>query len=455
MSISRRRFVKGAGTMAFAGLLSSCAGSALPLRQSPILTYGPLFKDPDNILDLPQGFSYKVISMLGDMMDDGYPVPDRADGMGCFALEGSKVALIRNHELGLWSIDSDNSAVLKPLLPYAYDHTDEGVPFPGGTTTIIYDVASGERVEEYTSLIGTAVNCAGGTTPWGSWLTCEETSIRAGEGGQHDHGWVFEVPVKGDKLARREPLKAMGRFNHEAAAVDPGTGIVYMTEDRSNSLFYRYIPNVPGELDKGGILQALGFKGHADGFDSRNWDGVTMDPGSWREASWIDLDDIDSPEDDLRIRGYNGGACIFARGEGITWGDGELYFTCTTGGTESLGQIMRYVPSRSEGGVEEDDDPGRLQLFLESADKNTYGLGDNLTVAPNGHLIVSEDHYDKTINHIRGVTPKGEVYTLAKINLATETAGVCFSPDGETLFVNIQVPTMTLAIKGPWELFKT
>lgn len=453
MSISRRKFVKGAGTLAFAGLLNNCTGSALALRQSSILTYGSLEKDPGNILDLPQGFSYKIISKLGDMMDDGYPVPDRADGMGCFALEGSQVALIRNHELGLRNSDPAMSELLKPLLPYAYDHTDEGVPLPGGTTTIIYDVATEERVEEYTSLIGTAINCSGGITPWGSWLTCEETSEKAGEGGQHDHGWVFEVPVKGDKLARREPIKAMGRFEHEAAAVDPRTGIVYMTEDKSNSLFYRYIPNVYGDLHKGGKLQALGIRGESKGFDSRNWDGVTFDQGSWRAARWIDLDDVESPNDDLRARGYNSGACVFARGEGIIWGDGELYFCCTSGGASNLGQVMRYVPSENEGQPQEDNNPGKLQLFFESADKDTFGFGDNLVVAPNGHLLVCEDHYDRTINHIRGITPDGGLYTFAKLNVASETAGACFSPDGGTLFVNIQVPTMTLAIKGPWDRF--
>ncbi|MBT5072141.1 MAG: DUF839 domain-containing protein [Kordiimonadaceae bacterium] len=451
MHITRRNFTKSATMLAFSGLLNNCAGTMLTVRENAQTDYGPLIKDPDNILDLPQGFSYKVISALGDMMDDGYPVPDRADGMGCFALEGSKVALIRNHELGLWNNDPEHLKLLKPLAPVAYDQNDAGEPLPGGTTTIIYDLATGERLREYTSLIGTSLNCAGGITPWNSWLTCEETEIKAGEDGQRDHGWVFEVPVAGEELVRIDPIKQMGRFKHEAAAVDPSTGIVYMTEDQSNSLFYRYIPNVYGDLHKGGKLQALGIKDESKAFDSRNWDGVTFDQESWRDARWIDLDEVESPNNDLRVRGINKGAAIFARGEGITWGDGELYFCCTTGGTKSLGQIMRYIPSPNEGTRQEDNDPGRLQLFLESADNDTFGLGDNLTVAPNGHLIVSEDHYDKSINYIRGVTPEGKPYTLAKVNVKTETAGGCFSPDGNTFFINLQVPTMTLAIKGPWD----
>jgi len=453
MSLTRRKFVAGVSALAFSGLLKEKSYAS---TIKSVNGYGSLKVDPDNILDLPDRFLYKVISKLGDMMDDGYPVPDRADGMGCFALEGSQVALVRNHELGLRNIDFDKAELQKPLLPYAYDHTDEGVPLPGGTTTIIYDVATGERVEEYTSLIGTAVNCAGGITPWGSWLTCEETVIKAGEGGQHDHGWVFEVPVKGGKLAKREPIKAMGRFKHEAAAVDPRTGIVYLTEDQSNSLFYRFIPNVKGDLHKGGRLQALGVKGQSKGFDSRNWNGISFEQGSWHDARWIDLDDVESPLDDLRIRGYQDGATIFARGEGIIWGDDELYFCCTSGGAKNIGQIMRYKPSLYEGTPQENDDsliPGTIQLFLEAEDLDTISLIDNLTVAPNGHLIVCEDHYDQTFDYIRGVTPKGEVYNLAKLNLNSETTGVCFSPDGGTLFVNIQVPTMTLAIKGPWQKF--
>ncbi len=454
MSLSRRNVVVGASRLAFAGLLMQLtSGLSYGKGNNTVTGYGPLSPDPDNILDLPEGFSYKVISALGDKMDDGYLVPDKADGMGCFALEGSKVALVRNHEIGLDNHDPEMTTMQKPLLPFAFDHTDEGEPLPGGTTTIIYDVETGDRLSEYRSLIGTALNCAGGITPWRSWLTCEEIVVTAGEYGQHDHGWVFEVPADETTLRKRQPLKDLGRFNHEAAAVDPRTGIVYMTEDRPNSLFYRFIPNQYGELDKGGTLQALGFKGEEAGFDSRNWDGVTLEQGSWRDARWIDLEDIDSPKDDLRVRGYKSGAVMFARGEGIIWGDNEIYFCCTSGGSENLGQVMRYIPSDHEGTDQEQEEPGKLQLFFESHDKNTFGLGDNLTVAPNGHLIVCEDHYDRTINHIRGITPDGSLYRLAKLIVNSETAGACFSPDGSILFVNVQSPTKTLAIKGPWDKF--
>jgi len=454
MIFSRRTFITGACGLAFAGLLKGLYDKSFLQSNITVTGYGALKSDLDDIMELPEGFSYQVISELGDQMSDGYLVPGRADGMGCFPLGGSKVALIRNHEVGLDNNDPVMSEMEIPLLPFAYDHTDEGVPISGGTTTIIYDLKTKIRIEEYRSLIGTARNCAGGITPWGSWLTCEEIVVSAGEYGQYDHGWVFEVPVEGEKIRKAVPLKDMGRFNHEAAAVDPRTGIVYLTEDRSDSLFYRFIPNIYGELNKGGKLQALGFVGAEDGFDSRNWDGETFAPGSWYDARWIDLEDTDSPNDDLRMRGYKSGAVLFARGEGIIWGEDELYFCCTSGGGENIGQVMRYVPSLNEGSAEEQINPGKLQLFFESVDKGTFGFGDNLTVAPNGHLIVCEDNYDGTSNHIRGITPDGELYTLAKLIVNSETAGACFSPDGNTLFVNIQSPTKTLAISGPWNQFK-
>ena len=200
----------------------------------------------------------------------------------------------------------------------------------------------------------------------------------------------------------------------------------------------------------GGRLQALAFfeKNIAD---SRNWTAPVMQPGSWHFADWIDLDDPESPADDLRLRGAIKGAARFARGEGIHWGDNELYFTCTSGGPAKQGQIMRYRPSHYEGTAQERSNPGRLQLFLESTEPAQYSFGDNLTVAPNGHLIVCEDQYEDTVdNHLRGVTPYGEVYAFGRIRVQTEPAGVCFAPDGKTMFVKLYSPTKTLAIRGPF-----
>lgn len=453
--LTRRQFTFALTGGAFAGLLAACGlASGLRSAQRSPHAYGVLIPDPSGLLDLPKGFGYRVISEFGQRMDDGFVVPDNADGMGCFALDDRRVVLVRNHELKAIHHDRGPAPAGVPRPLTAYDRDGNGLPLPGGTTTQIYDVASGRVQSQHLSLLGTIRNCAGGVTPWGSWLSCEEDVTRAGDGVDRDHGWVFEVPAKTPGLAQPVPLVAMGRFNHEAAAIDPRTGIVYLTEDRDDSLFYRFLPNAPGDLARGGRLQALALI-DADISDSRNWQGgASMAKGTWHETRWVDLDGVRSPDDDLRMRGHARGALLFARGEGIHCGEGELYFCCTSGGAATLGQIMRYRPSRFEGQPAERSEPGRLQIFVESTDPAQFNFGDNLTVAPNGHLIVCEDQYTEVVdNHLRGVTPTGEIYTFARLRTQTELAGVCFSPDGSTLFLNVHSPGKTLAITGPWNSF--
>ncbi len=442
MQLNRRHFSLLATAFAFGGL-SACQQKAAVASPKTVKGYGELIPDPNGLLDLPQGFSYRIISQYGEVMSDGYQVPDHADGMGCIPLSDTKVALIRNHELAVRNLKKGPQSDAAPTIQNAFDYTkNNGDALPGGTSTLIYNLETETLEKQFLSLIGTIRNCAGGITPWGSWLTCEEDVTRAGEGVDRDHDWVFEVPASADELIDPVPLKGLGRFNHEATCIDPNTGIVYLTEDRNDSLFYRFIPNTPGKLAGGGKLEALAFADAAMGTDSRNWDTISWNTGDWRSARWIELDNTDSPEDDLRIRGHADGAVIFARGEGIHWGDNELYFCCTSGGAAKLGQIMRYQP---------DSDGGKLQLFLESTDPSLFNFGDNLTVGPNNHLFVCEDQYtDTTINHIRGVTTEGALYDLARIRIQTEPAGACFSPDGSVLFVNLYSPAKTLAIKGPW-----
>ena len=155
------------------------------------------------------------------------------------------------------------------------------------------------------------------------------------------------------------------------------------------------------------------------------------------------MDGVDAPEDDLRLRGAAAGAAVFARGEGIWMGAGEFYFTATSGGAAKQGQVFRLRPSLH----------GRdaVQLFFESTAQAQYSFGDNITIAPNGHLVVCEDQYsDGAVNHLRGIAPDGSVYPLARIRLPTESAGACFAPDGRTMFLNLFSPAMTLAISGPW-----
>lgn len=450
---TRRRFHVGALTaLAFAGLARRASGAApdLPYRNQ-VHGYGHLLPDTRGFLDLPPGFSYRTISRAGEPMDDGFVTPDKFDGMGCIGIGGGKLALVRNHELGLgdWSVGATGGhrALERRLaaLPH-FGRAADGRVLLGGTTTLILDAATGERERHFLSLVGTARNCAGGVTPWGSWLTCEET-VETSPNTHQRHGWVFEVPARQAGLANPRPLKGLGRFRHEAAAVDPVSGIVYLTEDREDGLFYRFVPRRTGALADGGRLQALAFVQPDRPADSRNWTGGDFAVGASRRVRWVELTDVESPRDDLRRRGHTQGAVLFARGEGIHIGIGrngarEIYFTCTSGGSAKLGQIMRYFPAED-----------RLELFVESSDPRVLDYADNVTVAPNGHLIVCEDRADGGPNHLRGVTPEGRVYALARLNADTELAGASFSPDGRTLFVNAYAPGQTLAITGPWDRF--
>ncbi|HSG55455.1 MAG TPA: alkaline phosphatase PhoX [Paracoccaceae bacterium] len=438
MHPDRRIFLRATGS-AFAALAASaCAarGSGGLAGLSVSGGYGGLVSDPAELLDLPEGFSYRVLSALGDAMTDGGTVPDYADGMGCFDLGNGELALVRNHEL---SPQQDSGGATGP----AFDTVARSlIPLPGGTTTIVLDAATLGVKRQYRSLAGTIRNCAGGITPWGSWLTCEENVTKAdGRTANRDHGWVFEVPANAERQVEPVPLTAMGRFNHEAACVDPASGLVYLTEDRDDSLLYRFVPTYPGRLAEGGTLQTLVLDGISD---TRNRGGsVAMTPGRLVTGRWITLDNPEAPDDDLRKRGAAAGAALFARGEGIWMGDGELFFTATSGGAAGQGQIFRLKPTMHG--------PDVLDLFYESTAAEDYSFGDNITIAPDGHLIVCEDQYTLgAVNHLRGITPAGTSYAFARVRVASETAGACFSPDGRTLFVNVFSPTRTLAITGPW-----
>ncbi len=470
MRLQRRDLLTGsAAALAFTGLARSVHAQSVATEETyvnEVQGYGPLVRDPNGLFDLPEGFAYRVISQGGETMDDGLLVPGQFDGMGCFALEGSRVALVRNHELKggsrthrNWGPGGLNQERLGALdAAKAYDTYKDGRVLPGGTTTLIYDMKSGETVRQFMSLAGTSTNCCGGMTPWGSWLTCEETEEKpANADVMKEHGYVFEVPANAHGLVEAVPLKAMGRFDHEAVAVDPRTGIVYLTEDKADGLFYRFIPNTPGKLVEGGRLQAMAIRG-ARGADTSNHDGRFWSVGDWKSAEWIDVHDVESPDDDLRRRGHADGAARVARGEGIHRGEGEFFLTATSGGPIGRGQILRYVPSPMEGGMGERLRPGRLQLFVETTDEKALNMGDNLTVAPWGHLIVCEDNYSSELrNHLKGVTPDGKLYTLGRnvFHGNAELCGCVFSPDGSTLFVNIQYPGITLAITGPWTSVRT
>ena len=468
METTRRTMIAGlsATALGFAGLklLSSSNASA----QQMVTGYGPLVPDPARLLDLPRGFAYRIISREGQPMSDGLRTPAAFDGMACFPVRGARdqVALVRNHEL--WPNLTEGGAfgpdhALARAIPRGkiFDFTPAGLPKLGGTTTLIWDMRRQQLVRSHLSLAGTCGNCAGGPTPWGSWLTCEETIEKDSPLVSRPHGWVFEVPSRARGLVDPVPLRAMGRFVHEAAIVDPRTGIVYLTEDRPDSLFYRFLPSVPGKLARGGRLQALGLVDQRER-DLRNWpadgssfagQGNVLPVGGSAAVRWIEMDGVDSPAGDLKDRGFAKGALRFARGEGLalarTGRASELYFCCTMGGARRLGQVWRYRCSAREGAAGEASQPGRLELFVETGDAARLKYPDNVAVTPWGDLILCEDGPDNQPQYLRGVTPKGQLYTLGA-NSYSEFAGACFSPDGGTLFVNAQTPGITFAVTGPW-----
>ncbi|MCP3929406.1 MAG: DUF839 domain-containing protein [Bacteroidetes bacterium] len=435
-------------------MLISCTTGNLGTNKVLFKKYGPLKNDPNGIFDLPKGFTYKIIFEKGQVMDDGLLSPDKPDGMATFEGKGGRVILIRNHELlptHFGPFGEDGTLASKVDKKRIYDLGDGKLICPGGTSTLIFNEETFEVEKSYLSLAGTLHNCAGGPTPWGSWISSEEIVISAGNSiFTKDHGYNFEVPASETiSLAKPVPLKAMGRFRHEAIGVDSRTGIVYQTEDLKDGLIYRFLPNYPGQLHRGGRLQALAIKGEKS-TDTRNWKKASIPKNEPLKVEWIELEQIDAPLDDLRYRGFTQGAAVFARGEGMWFENNECYFTCTSGGPKKLGQIFRYIPSPYEGTEKENEQPGLLELFFESNDTRLAQWCDNLTVAPWGDLIVCEDNKHP---FLFGVTPDKRVYKLGRNRgYESELTGCVFSPSGRTLFVNIQHAGLTLAIRGPWEL---
>ncbi|BCL36421.1 alkaline phosphatase PhoX [Nostoc sp. MS1] len=436
MTLSRRKFftlagASAAGTLAASPLEGLLARAAFGQTTLTTTGYGPLFIGSDGLLAVPNGFQYRIISRRGDRMIDGNPVPGNHDGMAAFPGPRGTTILVCNHELS-------NTSGTKVIVPQGFEYDSAS---RGGTTNLVID-SNRQLIKQFASLGGTIRNCAGGRTPWGSWITCEEnvSTPTSTDGSTKFHGYNFEVPASATGPVQAVPLKAMGRFNHEAIAVDPATGIVYQTEDSGSGLFYRFIPNVPGKLALGGKLQALRIGGTPGSANSVNTATGFNTGQTWTNIDWVDIPEPDPTTDNVRVQGRELGAARFARGEGIWYGNGELYFCCTSGGPGNLGQVFRYVPATNT-----------LQLFVQSPGASDLRAPDNICVAPFGDLIICED--GDAPNFLRGVTPDGKLYNLVRNNFeggASEFAGACFSPDGQTLFFNMQGPGITFAMWGPW-----
>jgi secreted PhoX family phosphatase len=393
------------------------------------------------LLLLPKGFEYVSFGWTGDPLANGFPTPAAHDGMAAFRGRGRSLTLVRNHEVGalptngqLFGMDS------------VYDPSGGG-----GTTTLEFDTRRGRLIEARDSLAGTRTNCAGGPTPWGSWLTCEETTAFSTTTAL-PHGYIFEVPADG--YGSPEPLRDMGRFSHEAIAVDPVTGYVYETEDAGTSSgFYRFVPDKRRKLAEGGTLSMLKVKGR----ESANLNGGFAN-GSVFDVEWVPIDQPDDPAQSMPgnfvwSQGRSQGAATFARLEGCWYGnDRKIYIVSTSGGAVGQGQIWEYDPKLE-----------KLMLLFESPGSEILNAPDNITVSPRGGLVLCEDGSGDEFLH--GLTVEGEIFQFAKNNVilngqrngitgdfrGSEFAGACYSPDGDWLFVNIQSPGITLAITGPWE----
>jgi uncharacterized protein len=413
-SFHRRKLLRagGAGAAALLGLRSQPAAATQPIST--------LRADPARILDLPEGFSYRVISRAGEPLSDGYRTPGRPDAMGVFpGPTPDTLVLMRNHEIpGIrqWGPYFDGQAVP------AETYDPEGF---GGVTRLVLDARSLQLQHSNLVLTGTHWNCAGGFSPWG-WLTCEETFDAR-------HGYVFLCPHTAERLLPPHRIPAYGHFRHEAACVDPQTHIAYLSEDREDSALYRHVPRDPKKPFEGS-LQALAIAGRP-GFDTND-----MKPGEALPVVWVDVPRPDSAQDDVRLQAHANGAARIVRGEGLCLFGGELYLCATAGGPIGRGQIFQLSHR----------DPAHLTLLAQSEDASVLDMPDNVTVSPSGHVFVAEDGLGG--NYLRHVRASGKIVDVARCaGNTTEFAGPCFSPDGQTLFVNTQGDGLTFAIRGPFD----
>jgi uncharacterized protein len=441
--MDRRSFLKGAATAVAAVPLGALLARAQEpshrggLRRGQTAGYGPLFPTPDQttglpLLHLPEGFKYVSFGWRGDLMANGQPTPGSHDGMAAFASEDGTVRLVRNHEVG-------------PGVPFsaaAYD-TAAG----GGTTTLFFDSHKGQLVESRPSLSGTIRNCAGGPTPWNAWLTCEETTLHTAM----PHGYVFEVPAGG--VGSAVPIREMGRFSHEAVAVDPVTGSVYETEDAgANSGFYRFVPATPGDLSGGGQLYML----KVSNVDRANL-GASYANNTKFDVEWVPIAMPDSvspsmPGNFVFAQGRAQGAANFARLEGCWYGNDKKIYVVSTSGGVTQGQVWEYDPMEEI-----------IRLVFQSPGADVLNNPDNITVSPRGGLVLCED--GSGVEYLHGLTVNGEIFKFAQNNVVLngerngiignfttgEWAGACYSPDGHWLFANLQSPGITFAITGPWK----
>jgi uncharacterized protein len=458
---NRRRFLADSALLAGALGLTAPLDPVLAgaLKQTSGAGYGPLKPVKDlytgqALLQLPEGFTYRTFGWTNEPLADGTPTPRAHDGMGVVRARGDRLTLIRNHEV----VAADGAfGVATPR----YDPMASG-----GTTTLEFNTRTGQLESAKASLSGTIQNCAGGTTPWGSWLSCEEfvsVSSRAASsyddrsqnqaGLERNHGYVFEVPA--DRPASAEPLLAMGQFRHESATVFEPTGDIYLTEDAVPIAgFYRFVPKQPGNLARGGSLYMLRVPAQSDLRGD-------LPVGKRFKTQWVKIDEPErgnSPgrNDGMGVvaQGLAAGGAKFTRLEGCYATQDRVYFTATDGGVAKLGQVFAYYP-RSQ----------TLALVYQSPSAEVIDYPDNVVVNPHGGLILCEDGKIRQGGQfLMGLSDSGELFRFARNAVViekpvhghegdfrhTEWAGACFSPDGKWLFANVYDPGFSVAITGPW-----
>jgi len=463
MDLDRRAFlIGGAAAAAWAVRAWARPFEAFAERGVRAGGYGALAPVADEttglpLLKLPPGFRYLSLGWAGDPMTDGRPTPPGHDGGAAFSGPGGGLVYLRNHELNL-----------HPMIPLRRsfapaEQTYDRGQAPGGVTAVHFDPRRGGAATTEPRLSGTIRNCAGGPTPWGTWLTCEEALDEPGAAiGDAEldetHGWVFEVAPSGPVDAR--PIRGLGRMWHEAAAIDPRSGIVYLTEDRTASGLYRFLPNVvggAGSLHAGGRLEMLSLPTHPGLDTAREFPRDT-----WLEVGWVPIADPTRAHADARahegmgvhFQGVEAGGASFSRGEGIWYAGERIYFVATTGGRNGgWGQVFELDPAAS-----------RVRLLYESPGPETLNRPDNVAVSPRGGVVLCEDAASAR-PFLRGLSPEGELFDFAQNDVVLagernglagdfrdrEWAGACFSPDGEWLVASIQWPGITFAITGPWQ----